>query len=71
MAFVITGNPKVSVKDYMDTFCVSDRTAVRMRFSDMVALTQKRNIVTTCIRLKDFYELYGYVPLTMASLIRK
>lgn len=56
----IKNNPKVSVKEYMYTFCCSKRTAVRYRQVDKDRLGLGP---TRPLRYEHFKILYGYYPL--------
>jgi|GEM_PF-3077221 len=57
----IKSNPKVSVKEYMATFCCSEKTAIKYRQMDKDALGISKKAV---LRYEDFKQLYGYYPLS-------
>jgi hypothetical protein len=57
----IKNNPKVSIKEYMATFCCSEKTAIKYRQTDKDVLGISKK---SPLRYEHFKQLYGYYPLS-------
>jgi hypothetical protein len=64
-----TANPKVSVKDYMEYYACSERTAIRYRELDRKVIERARKRFDGTIRLRDWMLLYSEPPATMCQYV--
>lgn len=58
-------NPRVTIREYQDSFSVCQRTAWKMRMVDKKILGKKPG---QQIHYEDFYKLYGSYPVSYADI---
>jgi hypothetical protein len=65
----LSANPTVSMKDYMEYFNCSDRTALRYRFSDRNEITKLNPRFDGRIRLSHWMQLNSDAPPALRQYV--